>query len=146
VDWPADLQRRLAQFARERDWEKYHTPRNRAALIASETGELLALFRWDQDALTKRLDEVEAELADVLLGVLRFADVAGIDLRAAALRKLEANAWRCPARRELGPDPARNTPPVGAVFVRAIHTILATAVASLSQMPRVTIIADGDDL
>jgi hypothetical protein len=76
-------------------------------LIASEAGELLALFRWDQDALTERLDEVEAELADVLLGVLRFADVAGIDLHAAALRKLEANARKYPARPQLGPDPVR---------------------------------------
>lgn len=106
MDWPTDLQRRLAQFARERDWEKYHTPRNLAALIASEAGELLALFRWDQDALSERCNDVEAELADVLLGVLRFADVAGIDLHAAALRKLEANARKYPARREFGPDPA----------------------------------------
>lgn len=106
MDWPAELQRRLAQFARERDWEKYHTPRNLAALIASEAGELLALFRWDQDALSERRDDVEAEVADVLLGILRFADVAGIDLHAAALRKLEANARKYPARPELGPDPA----------------------------------------
>jgi len=107
VDWPAELQDRLARFARERDWEKYHTPRNLAALIASEAGELLALFRWDQDALSERRDDVEAELADVLLGVLRFADVAGIDLRSAALRKLEANARKYPARAQLGPDPVR---------------------------------------
>lgn len=107
MDWPADLQRRLAPFARERDWEKYHTPRNLAALIASEAGELLALFRRDQDALSERRDDVEAELADVLLGVLRFADVAGIDLHAAALRKLEANARKYPARPQLGPDPVR---------------------------------------
>lgn len=106
MDWPADLQRRLAPFARERDWEKYHTPRNLAALIASEAGELLALFRWDQDALSERRDDVEAELADVLLGVLRFADVAGIDLHAAALRKLEANSRKYPARPRLGPDAA----------------------------------------
>jgi len=106
VDWPPELQERLVRFARERDWEKYHTPRNLAALIASEAGELLALFRWDQDALRERRDDVEAELADVLLGVLRFADVAGIDLHAAALRKLEANARKYPARRELRPDPA----------------------------------------
>ena len=106
MNWPADLQQRLAQFARERDWDKYHTPRNLAAMIASEAGELLALFRWDQDALGERREDVEAELADVLLGVLRFADVAGIDLYAAALQKLEANARKYPARPRLGPDPA----------------------------------------
>jgi dCTP diphosphatase len=98
-DWAADLQQRLREFARERDWEQYHTPRNLAALIASEAGELLALFRWDQDALADGRNKVEDEVADVLLGLLRFADVANIDLRLAAIRKLEKNAAKYPAGR-----------------------------------------------
>jgi dCTP diphosphatase len=103
ADWTGDVQDRLREFARARDWERYHTPRNLAALIASEAGELLALYRWDQDALREKREEVEQELADVLLGVLRFADVAGIDLHAAALRKLERNAVRYPVGTP-GPD------------------------------------------
>jgi dCTP diphosphatase len=103
-DWPADLQRRLHEFARARDWERYHTPRNLAALIASEAGELLALFRWDQDALGESREKVEQEVADVLLGLLRFADVAGIDLAAAAGRKLQKNAVKYPAG-STGADP-----------------------------------------
>jgi dCTP diphosphatase len=102
-DWPADLQQRLREFARARDWEQYHTPRNLAALIASEAGELLALFRWDQDALAEDLQQVEDEVADVLLGLLRFADVAGIDLHSAAGRKLKKNALKYPAGMT-GPD------------------------------------------
>jgi dCTP diphosphatase len=96
-DWPADLQQRLRQFARERNWEQYHTLRNLAALVASEAGELLALFRWDQDALAEDRQKVEDEVADVLLGLLRFADVAGIDLHSAAGRKLKKNALKYPA-------------------------------------------------
>lgn len=95
-DWPADLQDRLREFARERNWEQYHTPRNLAALIASEAGELLAHFRWGKDATQENRQEVENELADVLLGILRFADVAGIDLNAAALHKLQLNATKYP--------------------------------------------------
>jgi dCTP diphosphatase len=101
------LQDALRQFARERDWEKYHTPRNLAALIASEAGELLALFRWDQDALNDERDEVEHEVADVFLGLLRFADVAAIDIVAAAEAKLRINAERYPATAVLGPDRKR---------------------------------------
>lgn len=104
ADWPDDLQKRLCEFARARGWEHYHTPRNLAALISSEAGELLALFRWDQDALADRRDEVEDEVADVLLGLLRFADIAGIDLHEAALRKLEKNTTKYPIGR-IGPDP-----------------------------------------
>jgi dCTP diphosphatase len=100
----ATLQEALQTFARERDWERYHTPRNLAALITSEAGELLALYRWDQDALAERPEEVKQELADVFLGVLRFADVAGIDLLAAARDKLDLNERRYPAGSNAGPD------------------------------------------
>lgn len=57
----------------------------------------LALFRWGEDALAERRADVEAELADVFLGVLRFADVAGVDLVSAARAKLESNGLRYPA-------------------------------------------------
>lgn len=103
-DWPADVQDRLREFARARDWEQHHTPRNLAALISSEAGELLALFRWDQDALAEGRQKVEDEVADVLLGLLRLADVADIDLRAVAIRKLEKNAAKYPAGQS-GADP-----------------------------------------
>jgi len=95
------LQIELQDFARARDWEKHHTPRNLSALIASEAGELLALFRWDQDALDARRRDVRHEVADVFLGVLRFADVAGIDLIGAAEEKLQLNAKKYPAEGEL---------------------------------------------
>jgi dCTP diphosphatase len=95
----ADLQGELQRFAEQRDWNRYHTPRNLSALIASEAGELLALFRWGEDALAERPDEVRRELADVFLGVLRFADVAGIDLGVAAREKIALNALKYPVGR-----------------------------------------------
>ena len=98
------LQRELAAFARERSWEPYHTPRNLAALISSEAGELLALFRWDQDAVAESPSKVRQELADVFLGVLRFADVAGIDVIEASLAKLAINREKYPADQTSGPD------------------------------------------
>lgn len=98
------LQAELREFAAVRNWEKYHTPRNLAALIASESGELLALFRWGQEAVAESPEAVAAELADVFLGVLRFADVAGIDLERAALDKLEHNAVKYPPSGSLAPD------------------------------------------
>jgi dCTP diphosphatase len=100
----AELQDALQEFARERNWERYHSPQNLAALISSEAGELLALFRWGQDSIAERPDDVRHELADVFLGVLRFADVAGFNLVAAAKEKLELNAGRYPADRNSGPD------------------------------------------
>ena len=94
--WTDEVQAELRAFARARDWEQYHTPRNLAALIASEAGELLAHFRWGDDALADRPEAVRDELADVLLGVLRFADVAGIDLDEACRAKIEKNGRKYP--------------------------------------------------
>ena len=98
------LQEELGQFARERSWEKYHSLQNLAALTSSEAGELLALFRWGQDAMRERPNDVRHEVADVFLGILRFADVAGIDLIEAADEKLRYNAARYPPGPDLGPD------------------------------------------
>jgi dCTP diphosphatase len=104
MDSIARLQQDLTHFAAERNWEQYHTPRNLAALIASEAGELLALFRWDQDAMRDNPGRVSHELADVFLGVLRFAAVADIDIVAAADEKLKLNAAKYPVDRTSGPD------------------------------------------
>lgn len=101
-----ELQLWLRTFSEERGWEQYHTPRNLAALIASEAGELLSLFRWDQDSMRERREDVEDELADVLFGILRFADVAEIDLIAASTRKLEKNRNNYP-RDQTEPDRLR---------------------------------------
>lgn len=91
-----NLQQKLREFAAERAWEPFHTPRNLAALIASEAGELLALYRWGEDAITNHPDDISHELADVFLGVLRFADVAGIDLILAGNEKIAVNALKYP--------------------------------------------------
>jgi NTP pyrophosphatase (non-canonical NTP hydrolase) len=96
VDWTLAVQAQLREFARARGWDRYHTPRNLSALIAGEAGELLALFRWDEDAVADRPEAVRDELADVLLGVLRFADVSGIDLATACRAKIEKNGAKYP--------------------------------------------------
>lgn len=95
-DTIATLQAELRKFASDRDWEQYHTPRNLSALVASEAGELLALFRWGQDALSECRSDVCEEIADVFLAVLRFADVAEIDLAEVARQKLALNHEKYP--------------------------------------------------
>jgi dCTP diphosphatase len=99
----AELQRRLRDFARERDWEQFHTPKNLAMALAGEVGELVEIFQWltpeeaSQVMEGPRADDVEDELADVLIYLLRIADVLGIDLAEATRAKLERNEHRYPA-------------------------------------------------
>jgi NTP pyrophosphatase (non-canonical NTP hydrolase) len=104
-----DLQLRIRRFAEERDWLQFHDPKNLSMAIAVEAGELMDHFRWvANDRSRQVLDDprsragIEEEAADVLILLAEFADVCGIDLLAAAGRKLEANALRYPVELSRG--------------------------------------------
>lgn len=97
----------LRAFAAERDWERFHTPKNLAMALAGEAGEVIEHFQWlsaDESAHLSeaRRAEVALELADVLLYLVRLADVLDIDLGEAAQRKLALNAGRYPADKARG--------------------------------------------
>lgn len=101
------LTQRLRDFAAARDWEQFHSPKNLVMALAAESGELLEHFQWLTDEQSRELDEsqrelVAAELADVLLYLLRLADRLGIDLEVAAERKIAVNEQRYPAERVRG--------------------------------------------
>jgi NTP pyrophosphatase (non-canonical NTP hydrolase) len=101
------LAARLAQFASERDWDQFHSPKNLAMALAAEAGELLEHFQWLTEAQSAALspEELEAvalELADVQLYLVRLADRLGVDLIAAAHRKIELNAAKYPADQARG--------------------------------------------
>ncbi len=102
-----ELREALRTFAAERDWERFHTPKNLAMALSGEAGEVIEHFQWltpeDSAALpADQREEVALELADVLLYLVRLADVLGIDLGAAARRKLAINAARYPADKARG--------------------------------------------
>jgi dCTP diphosphatase len=101
------LRARLDAVATERDWDQFHNPKNLAMALAGEAGELLEHFQWltfDEAAnlAPDAKDAVALECADVLLFLLRLADKLGIDLAAAADRKLELNAQKYPVEKSRG--------------------------------------------
>lgn len=96
------LKRSLREFAQDRDWDQFHTPKNLASALIVEAGELLEHFQWtdrgDRESLSARQREhVALEMADVLLYLIRLADKLEVDLVDAARRKLELNALKYPA-------------------------------------------------
>jgi dCTP diphosphatase len=103
----AALARRLREFAGERDWEQFHSPKNLAMALVGEAGELAAEFQWMTEAQSKapdaaQLARIRAESADVLNYLVRLADKLGIDLIAAANEKIEVNARRYPVEQVRG--------------------------------------------
>ncbi len=104
-----DIKDLIAAFTAERDWQQFHCPKNVAMALASEAGELLAHFRWTvpgEDAAlladSQSLCEVRHELADVLLLLAEFANVAGIDMAEAVREKMEINSQRYPVEKSWG--------------------------------------------
>jgi dCTP diphosphatase len=109
-----DLTLQMRQFTESRDWARFHDPKSLALALVGEVGELAELLQWvrheDQstvvqaDPLRRRLAE---EMSDVLLYLLRLADVVGVDLSQAAADKLAANESRFPPEHHRGVAPAK---------------------------------------
>jgi NTP pyrophosphatase (non-canonical NTP hydrolase) len=99
-----DLRRELKAFTAARDWEQFHSPKNLAASVAIEAGELLEQFQWtdprpeDVVADAAWRQQVEDELADVALLTLMLAERLGIRIEDAMERKLRKNEARYPAQ------------------------------------------------
>ena len=103
----SDLTAELRRFAKERDWDQFHSPKNLAAALSVEAGEVLEHFQWLTGAQSRKLSakkraQIELELADVLLYLLRLSDQLHIDLLDAARRKIRINAKKYPSHRARG--------------------------------------------
>jgi len=93
----------MRAFTKARDWERFHDPKSLLLALVGELGELTELFQWlpSEDAKNLAVNEplrtrAGEEIADVLLYLIRFADVLEIDLRESCERKLRLNADKHP--------------------------------------------------
>ena len=101
------LRNQLRTFAADRDWDQFHSPKNLAAALTVEAAELLEHFQWLTEAQSQQLPPealaaVRAEVADVLLYLIRISDKLGIDLIAAANAKIVLNAEKYPVEKARG--------------------------------------------
>lgn len=98
----AVLAARLREFAAERDWDQFHSPKNLAMALSVEASELMEHFQWLTEAQSsalppEKLRQVREEIGDVLIYLTRLADKLGIDPVQAAFEKLEVNQYKYPA-------------------------------------------------
>ena len=97
----ASIQKHLREFAKDRDWEQYHNPKNLAMALTVEAGELQELFQWltPEESQQVKFDSncAAEEIADVFLYLARIADVLDIDIGDAVAMKLQKNANKYPA-------------------------------------------------
>jgi len=111
----SELTARIRAFSEERDWTRFHDPKSLALAVVGEVGELAELLQWlpaneaaeriAHEPLRQRMAE---EMSDVLIYLLRLADVAGIDLALAAAAKLSDSKGRFPAKEVYGNAPEKS--------------------------------------
>jgi dCTP diphosphatase len=107
-----DLRDGMRRFSLERDWERFHDPKSLVLALVGEVGELAELFQWlpaeqarDAATTTPLGGRAADELSDILLYLLRLADVLDIDLGRVAEEKLAAAGVRYPAAEVRGVAP-----------------------------------------
>ena len=99
----------VREFSSERNWDKYHTPKNLSMALSVEASELVEIFQWLTQEESKNIDSkdiqsVKDEVADILIYLIRIADKLDIDLEEAILEKIKKNADKYPV--ELSKDNA----------------------------------------
>lgn len=105
--WLDELKRRLRRFTAERDWQRYHSPKNLSMALIAEAAELVEHFQWLTEKQSaslppEKLAEVELELADIQIYLVELADKLQVDLMAAVDKKLAINAVKYPTEKVKG--------------------------------------------
>src|SRR3990172_2980358 len=93
-----EIRQQLASFARERDWDQFHSPKNLAMGLAVEAAELLEIFQWLTEEQSKDIVKnakemalVGEEVADVFIYLARLSDKLGIDIEEEVKKKMKVN-------------------------------------------------------
>ena len=102
-----DIKIHLRKFAKEREWEQFHSPKNLAMALSVEAAEILEHFQWLTETQSKelplnKLQKVEKELADTMIYLVRLADTLEIDLLASVRKKIEINEKKYPVNKAKG--------------------------------------------
>lgn len=102
-----DLKLRLRQFAIDRDWEQFHSPKNMSMALIAEAGELIEHFQWLTEEQSYQLpaekrEAVRLEMADILIYLIRLSDRLGVDLLQAVEDKIALNERKYPAEKVRG--------------------------------------------
>ena len=96
------LKKSIEEFANDRDWEQFHTPKNLACALSVESAELLEIFQWMSEEEQKNISDekkeaISEELSDILTYVVRLAGVMNINLSNSIEKKVKKNAKKYPA-------------------------------------------------
>lgn len=101
------IQKQLSEFAQDRDWEQFHTPKNLTMALSVEASELVEVFQWltpeqSNNLTDKQMTSVEEEVADVAIYLLRLCDILDIDVESSIMDKIKVNSDKYPVNLSKG--------------------------------------------
>jgi len=102
------LKKIIGEFAKERDWDKFHNPKNLVMALSSEVGELSDIFQWlspeesEKKLSTKNKELAKEEIADILIYLIRLSDKLDIDLEKEVMKKIKKNSNKYPVELSKG--------------------------------------------
>ena len=96
-----DLKRKLRQFAEEREWEQFHSPKNLAMALSVEVAEINEIFQWMTEEESRKVEDetrqhLEEEIGDVMNYLVSLGGKFGIDPVEAAKKKIKINEKKYP--------------------------------------------------
>jgi len=102
-----ELIQKLREFAKERDWEQFHSPKNLAMALSVEVAEIVEIFQWltqeeSRNLDSEKLERVKEEMADVMIFLTNLADKFGVDPIQAAKEKIRKNERNYPVEKVKG--------------------------------------------
>ncbi|HFK1711823.1 TPA: nucleotide pyrophosphohydrolase [Bacillus mycoides] len=94
----------ILKFRDDRDWKQFHNSKDLAISLSLEASELLENFQWksSEEAIERKFEDIQDELADVMIYSILLADQLGVDVEEVILNKLEKNAKKYPAEKAYG--------------------------------------------
>ena len=103
-----EIQKRLRKFATDRDWEKFHSPKNLTMALSVEVAELVEIFQWSNSGGLDEIENpdirknIEEELADIFIYLLKISDKLNIDIEKSIHQKIEKNEKKYPIDKSFG--------------------------------------------
>jgi len=103
-----EIQKRLRKFATDRDWEKFHSPKNLTMALSVEVAELVEIFQWSNSGGLDEIENpdirknIEEELADIFIYLLKISDKLNIDIEQSIHQKIEKNEKKYPIDKSFG--------------------------------------------
>ncbi len=104
-----ELKEKIQNFAIERDWEQFHTPKNLAMALNVEASELLEIFQWltpeqSQKLVEdpKKMKDIQDEIADIVVYAIRISSILDINIKTAITEKMKQNAQKYPVDKAKG--------------------------------------------